>query len=192
MNKKLSPLIFISLLFFAPLGHATPDKTQLAVWANEAIVATYTFDYKNYLQEQKQIAKYFTADGWIAYSKALADSKLPETVQKNLYFVSAVATQPPVITDVDPTHWNATMNLLVLYQNPEFKQQQTLKVVIGITEAPSGQGVRGLSMTSLQANVSKPPCECANVEDTDTTPTPAPAAPTATPGATPSKPNAKQ
>ena len=72
------------LLIVSQLGYAAPDRTQLAVWANEAIIATYTFNYKNYIQDQKEIAKYFTAEGWIAYSKALDDSKVPEAVQKNL------------------------------------------------------------------------------------------------------------
>jgi len=160
MNKKIQTIAFITLLFCSLPNQAAPDNTQLAVWANEAIVATYSYSYKNYLEDQKHIAKYFTADGWIAYSKALADAKLPEAVQKNLYYVSSVATQPPVITTVDPSHWKASMNLLVVYQNAQYQQKQTLNVVLGITKAPSGQGIRGFSITSLQATVIKPACQC--------------------------------
>ncbi|KTD34625.1 IcmL-like protein [Legionella moravica] len=158
------------LLFLAPhTGIAAPDRTQLAVWANEAIIATYTFDFKNYLQQQKEIAKYFTSDGWIAYTKALNDSKLPEAVQKNSYEVTAVATQPPVLTTLDPTHWQATMTVLVVYKNPQYQQQQNLKVVLSFTQAPSGQGVRGFAVTSLQAGITEPPCECKTPETEKTT-----------------------
>src|ERR1700722_18845828 len=125
MMKKLA---FILLLIYTQLSAAQPEQAQLSVWVNEAIVATYSYSYKNYLEDQKKIAKYFTADGWIAYSNALNASKLPEAVQKNLYYVSSVATQPPVITQIDSTHWKANMDLLVVYQNPQYQQRQNLKV----------------------------------------------------------------
>jgi hypothetical protein len=177
MNKKFLSLAFTILAMLSQLSHARPEQAQMAVWVNEAIVATYSFSYKNYLQDQRQIAKYFTADAWIAYTKALNDSKLPEAVQTNLYYVSAVATEPPVITNVDATHWNAAMPLLVVYQNAQYKQRQNLKVTLGFTVAPSGQGVRGYSITSLQSVVTKPPCQCPIEEES----TPPPAAPTPAP-----------
>ncbi|KTD63179.1 hypothetical protein Lsan_1449 [Legionella santicrucis] len=159
MNKKLTTFLGI-LLFFSQFTYAQPDPVQLSVWANEAIVATYTYSYKNYLEDQKRIAKYFTADGWIAYSNALNASKLPEAVQKNLYYVSAVATEPPVISNIDSTHWKATMGLLVVYKNPQYQQKQQLKVTINFMVAPSGQGVRGYSITTLQSVINKTPCKC--------------------------------
>lgn len=82
MNKTITIALSLLLSIASKLTYAGPDRAQLAVWANEAIIATYTFDYKNYMQQQKEIAKYFSADGWIAYSKALNQSKLPEVVQK--------------------------------------------------------------------------------------------------------------
>ena len=167
MFKKIHPLSGLILFLFSPLDYATPDRTQIAVWANEAIIATYTFNYKTYLQQQKDIAKYFTADGWIAYSKALNASKLPEAVQKNAYDVTAVATQPPKIITFDPNHWQAIMPILVVYQNPQYQQRQNLKVVMRFTETPAGQGVRGFSITSLQSTVTEPPCQCPNKETTD-------------------------
>lgn len=154
-------LVFILLLIFFQHSYASPEQAPLSVWVNEAIVATYSYGYKNYLEDQKKIAKYFTTDGWIAYSNALNASKLPDAVQKNLYQLSAVATQPPIITNLDPTHWKATMNLLVIYQNPQYQQRQNLKVAISFMQAPSGQGVRGYSITSLHATAIKPPCQCA-------------------------------
>jgi hypothetical protein len=159
--KKINALIFSLLAcIVASNVFAAPDRAQLAVWANEAIIATYTFDYKNYVQQQKDIAKYFTSDGWIAYTKALDNSKLPEAVQQNLYYVTSVATQPPKLITLDATHWQAIMPVLVMYENPEYQQTQNLKVVLSFTVANSGQGVRGFSITSLQSTVTTPPCQC--------------------------------
>ena len=150
--------------------HAAPDDTQLAVWTNEASVATYTYNYQNYLARQQQIAQYFTSDGWIAYSKALNDSKLPDAVQQNAYYVSAVATLPPTIKTLGTNQWQATMPLLVVYKNPQYQQKQTLAITLNFTSAPTGQGVRGLAITSLQAKVTQPACKCPPNDGVDDSP----------------------
>jgi hypothetical protein len=172
MNFKSFFAVGLSLLCasLSP-AHADPDRTELAVWANEAVVATYTYDYTNFNARQKEIARYFTANGWIAYSNALNASKLPDTIQKNKYEVSAVATQPPRLIILDPTHWIATMNILVVYQNPQYQQQQSLRIVLGFSPAPDGQGVRGMYATSMQTTVVKPPCQCALTTEDSASPT---------------------
>lgn len=161
MNKKFPLVSSLLLIMCAQISYSAAN-TQLAVWANEAIIATYSYDYKNYLQEQKEIAKYFTGEAWMAYTKALNESKLPDSVQKNNYNVSAVATLPPEIKVIDNANWQASMPILVVYSNPEYQQKQNLKVVITFTQAASGQGVRGYSISSLQSTVIKPPCQCPN------------------------------
>lgn len=157
-------LIFTLCVVLATLpfqAQATSDDAQRAVWVNEAIVATYTYNHSNFMARQKEIAKYFTAEGWINYSKALQDSKLPETIKTNAYFVSAVATMPPEIKAITDKQWQATMPVLVVYTNPAYKQKQTLNITVTFIEAPAGTGVRGFAITGLQAKVATPPCECA-------------------------------
>lgn len=158
--RTIKNLKAILLVLWSSSLLAAPDNTQLAVWANEAIVATYTYDYKNYLPRQREIAKYFSAAGWTAYSTALNSSGLPVTVEKNAYFVSAVATMPPEVKVINETQWQATMPVLVIYKNPQYQQKQTLLVTINFSQAPAGQGVRGLAINNLQAKVSQPACEC--------------------------------
>lgn len=145
---------------FAFSTFAAPDKTQIAVWVNEAIVATWSFDYENFLDQQKSIAKFYTTKGWIAYSNALNDSGLPEKIKKNQYAVTAVATWPPEITLLQAGHWKASMPLLVVYKNPQSSQKQNLNVSITFEEAPADQGVRGLALTSINAVPAEPPCQC--------------------------------
>lgn len=143
---------------------AQPDDTQLAVWANEAIVATFTYNHNNFLARQKEIANYFTAESWITYSKALTDAKLPESVKTNSYSVSAVATLPPEITALKDNTWQAVMPVLVIYKNYEYKQKQTLSIKINFKSVANGAGVRGLAITKLQATVAKAPCQCATTK----------------------------
>ncbi len=158
---KISVYVALALVVTSSLSvQATSRETELAVWANEAIVSTYSYNFKNFLQRQKEIAKYFTAKGWTDFSSVFIASKLPEAVNLNSYFVSAVATLPPKIKALDANNWQANLPLLVVYQNPQYQQKQTLEVTINFTQAPSGQGVRGLAITSLQSKVIKPTCKC--------------------------------
>jgi hypothetical protein len=155
-------LLFLCLSVLSLAGRAdvTADNTSLAVWSNEAIVSTYTFNYQNFLDRQKDIAQYFTATGWINYTKAFNASQLPEAVKKNQYDVSAVATMPPQIKQLHSNYWQAIMPVLVVYKNPQYTQKQTLEVTLEFTASPSGQGVRGLAITSLQSKIKKPACQC--------------------------------
>ena len=149
------------LLFTMSLNtYAATDTTPLAVWANEAIVATYTYNDQNFLARQQAIAHYFTSAGWIAYSKALHEAKLPETVHKNNYDVSAVATAPPIVTSLSNNSWQAVMPLLVLYKNPQYQQKQTLEVTLEWSTTPAGQGVRGFGITRITAKQVTPMCQC--------------------------------
>lgn len=140
---------------------AAPNEVDLSIWANESIVSTYTFSAANFLERQKQIAKYFSTQGWINYNKALQASKLQESVQKNNYEVSAVALLPPKIKALPATNeWQATMPLLVLYKNKEYQQKQTLEVVITFMPAKENEGVRGLVLTSFTTTITTPACRC--------------------------------
>lgn len=170
---KINSLFFSLLLSFATVLHAT-DNTQRAVWVNEAIVATYTFDASHYLERQREIAQYFTAEGWTHYLTALNQSGLPAAVKQNNYAVSAVALAPPELTiSDDGKSWKASMPLLVMYKNPEQQQKQTLMVTITFVDVPANQGVRGMAMNSLQAKVTTAPCPC-SPEDTTTAATTTP------------------
>ncbi len=159
-------VLLCCLWMSAPLqAQDAPNNTQLSVWANEAIIATFTYNYQDFLPQQKEIATYFTGDGWLRYSKALLDAKLPDTIKTNAYYVSAVATMPPEITKVDDHEWQAVMPVLVVYTNPAYKQKQSLAITVTFIEAPTGTGVRGFAITNLKAVVVKPPCECAAKEE---------------------------
>lgn len=155
-------ILMCFLIMISPLNvYAISDeRTQLAVWTNESIVATYTYNYKDFLARQREIATYFTAAAWIEYSKAFAKSKLLESVQKNSYDVSAVATMPPEIETIREGYWRAKMPLLVVYKNEHYQQKQYLEITLIFIRAKSGEGVRGFAITSLQTKEVTPVCKC--------------------------------
>lgn len=154
---------------------ALPDEAVLSVWVNEAIVSTYTFSDTNMMARQKNIAKYFTAQGWINFNKALETAKLKEAVLQHHYNVTAVALLPPTIKLIDPKgEWQASMPLLVLYNNPHYQQKQTLEVVITFTSdkslisAPSDESARRLGIMVFNSKVVTPPCQCEAHHDVNT------------------------
>lgn len=149
------------MLLGAPLlSDAAPDKAELSVWVNEAIVTTYTYSYKTYDQDQQHMAHYFSTQGWISYFQALNASKLPAAVKENYYTVSAVAISPPAIHAVDAHHWTAVLPILVVYQNASYQQKQYLDVLIKFSTTAAGEGVRGLNIDLLQTHIKKPSCQC--------------------------------
>lgn len=156
-----SLLSTLAVLFFllANNGFAGPSNSQLVVWSSEAVVSTYTFDYQNLVKQQKQIAKYFTVNGWVNYSKALDESKLLDTVQKKSYYVSSVPILPPVIKELRDNYWQATIYLLVLYKNQEYQQTQNLKVELEFVKTDT-EGMNGFAIVSLRSTVTAPPCKC--------------------------------
>jgi len=153
-------LITLMSLSSAIYAQKNINDPTLGVWANEAIVATYSFDDKNFIEQQRQIAQYFTAAAWIGYSRAFQASKIPKIVKENHYSVSAVSLLPPVISNVSPQHWQAVMPLLVLYKNLHYQQKQTLNVTLDFMKAPAGQGVRGFLVTLFKSKIASPPCRC--------------------------------
>lgn len=167
-QRVLSGLMFVCLWITAAVSHATASDGDLSVWTNEAIVNAYTFSADNFLDRQKEIAKYFTTEGWVNYNKALQASKLKESVQNNKYTVSAVALLPPSIKVLAKDQWQASMPLLVLYANPTYQQKQTLTVIITFTTAKSNEGVRGLALTSFTTTVTTPACRCEGSHGTNT------------------------
>ncbi len=166
MKIKIA-LLRAFVVLFSLSSYAGTNNVELLVWANEAIVATYTYNYKTYAQDQKTLAQYFTTEGWLAYTKALNASKLPEAVQKNSYDVTAVAIAPPKLNILDESHWEVMMPILVQYSNPQYQQQQELQIILGMTHASPGQGIRGYAITSIQSKVIKPPCQCINQENSN-------------------------
>jgi intracellular multiplication protein IcmL len=131
------------------------NDTQLLVWANEATIKLYDFDYAKYREQLQQASRYFLPEAWEVYTEALAESGLLETVKQKKYIVSAVATKPPVITKQTHTQgrhlWEVEMPILVLFQSDKGKQEQHLLIKLTIAATGDTLGTRGLSILSFEA-----------------------------------------
>lgn len=154
MIRLLLLTLSLSLLTSAQAAQQPPvADTALLVWANEAIISTYTYNFADYQQQLQQISPYFTADGWQVFIDTFTKSNVLDSVKSNEYAVSAVATRPPIILTQGPVSnqyvWQVEMPILVLYQNADQEQEQHLIIQITITENKTG--IRGLGIVQLNA-----------------------------------------
>jgi hypothetical protein len=165
VNKRrhLIAMVFTMCCLLTPNVFAEPSNVRLSVWVSQAVIATYTFDFENFVKQQKEIAKYFTADGWINYSKAMESSKIPESVQKNSYYVSAVPTMPPEVKKLGDNEWQAIMPILVVYKNPAYKQKQSLKITINFVKSKK-EGAGGFAVSMMKSIVIEEPCRCTPIK----------------------------
>ena len=146
-----------------PSAFAEPAKGALSVWVSEAVISAYTFSDKTLIEDQRLLAKYFSAQGWINFSKALDSAKLKDSVLQNHYSVSALADAPPEIQKLsDRNEWQATMPITVFYKNPEHQQKQNLSVSITFGPVSGDAGVRGFAISSFESKISSDFCICQN------------------------------
>lgn len=163
MLRRLSVL---SLLLLGFSSHADVINVPLSVWANQAIVSAYSYNYDNIVKRQKITAKFFTSNAWLNFSRAQLDSGILDAVKKNYYKVRAVATQPPKIIDKgmkDNLHnYQVIMPLLVTYTNPQYQQKQNLAVTLNIQASNGGNNFQIRSFVSK--TVSKQQCQPQNLQ----------------------------
>jgi len=129
-----------------------PNQADSAVlqWANQAAIASFTYNFVNYRNELKNASQYFTRDGWGQFLDALKASQSLEIVKQKKLIVSAVATRAPVILQKGPLAgryaWRIQMPILVTYQSAsEFKQVNDVITIlvkrVSTLDTPRGIGI---------------------------------------------------
>lgn len=129
-----------------------PNQSDSAVlqWANQAVIASFTYNFVNWRTELSNAAQYFTQDGWSQFQDALKSSGSLDIVQQKKLIVSAVATRAPVILQKGPLAgryaWRIQIPILVTYQSAsEFKQVNDVVTIlvkrISTLETPRGIGI---------------------------------------------------
>jgi Type-IV b secretion system, inner-membrane complex component len=152
--KTLIPLLCISASW------AIDPLVPLQVWANEAIINTFTFNSENIQARQQDISQYFSPETWQIYRDAFNQSRIYKEILTHHLEVSAVATHPPKITIKTPNDISAEMPILVTYSSPHKTITQNLNITLKVMQTP-GAGVREYAIQQFQSiNISEP-CGCA-------------------------------
>jgi len=145
-NGRISPLV--------PLDKPNVTDGEIKQWANQAIIASYTFNFVSYRSDLQASSEFFTPDGWTIFLKALKDSNNLQAIVDNKFVVTAQATQAPAIIQSGifangRYSWRIKMPIVVTYQSSTLYSQSPYMVTmlierVSTLNSPSGVGIASI------------------------------------------------
>lgn len=145
INGRITPLF--------PLHEPNQSDSAVLQWANQAAIASYSYNFVNYRQELRSASGFFTSDGWDQFIAALQASGMLKTVRAKKLIVSAVATRAPIILQKGPLNgrysWRIQMPLLITYQSASEFQQVRNVVTLLVTRISTLKSVRGIGIAQF-------------------------------------------
>lgn len=142
VNGRITPLF--------PLNEPNQSDSAVLQWANQAAIASFSYNFVNYRQELQAASGFFTGEGWKQFLDALESSNNLDAVRAKKLIVSAVATRAPIILRKGILNgrysWRIQMPLLVTYQSAsEFSQQNNIVTMlvrrVSTLNSPRGIGI---------------------------------------------------
>lgn len=125
--------------FTIPEGTApsTLSPDTIIEWANYAATETFTYDFRNYDKQFKQLQKCYTTAGWESFLGAMkASNNLKVTQEEHLFVSGKVNGKSKLISqaasdNTQPT-WTVRVPLLVTYQNQDREVTQDMYIDLTI------------------------------------------------------------
>ncbi|MCX7116080.1 MAG: type IVB secretion system apparatus protein IcmL/DotI [Gammaproteobacteria bacterium] len=145
INARTTPLVVLDV----------PNQSDSAVlqWANQAAIASFTYNFVNYRDELEATSGYYTTAGWNQYLTALQQSNQLDAIKSKKLVVSAVATRAPVILQkgvLDGEYsWRVQMPILVTYQSASDFTQVNNVVTMLISRVSTLESSRGIGITQF-------------------------------------------
>ncbi|KTD50904.1 DotI/IcmL/TraM family protein [Legionella quateirensis] len=141
------------------LTKANQSDVAVLVWANEAAVSAFSYNFQNQKTQLQHLSSFFTEQGYSLFLKSLKESGNEKVVQSKKLIVSAVATRAPVILQkglLDGVYsWRVQIPLLITYQSRSEYVQQNSMVTMLIVRAPSLNLPRGIGVSQFLVEPSK-------------------------------------
>jgi len=134
-----------------PLSEPNLSSPALLSWAAQSVTETMTFGFNDYRRRLQESSRHFTRRGWGSFVKALQDSSMIETVEKNRQVKTAVPSQAPTIISEGLVNgvytWQIQLPILVTTEYGA-QQQTNQNMVVNLTvirvpklESPNGVGI---------------------------------------------------
>jgi intracellular multiplication protein IcmL len=145
INGRITPLF--------PLNEPNQSDSAVLQWANQAAIASFTYNFVNYRSELQAASGFFTSTGWTQFLNALQGSNNLEAVKAKKLIVSAVATRAPIILKKGILNglysWRVQMPILVTYQSASEFSQQNNVVTMLITRISTLNSPRGIGISQF-------------------------------------------
>lgn len=136
-----------------PLSEPNQSDSAVLQWANQAAIASFTYNFVNYRDELQASSGFFTAEGWDQFLNALQQSNNLDAVKAKKLIVSAVATRAPIILQKGVLNgnfsWRVQMPILVTYQSASEFTQQNNVVTMLITRVSTLNSPRGIGISQF-------------------------------------------
>lgn len=138
---------------FYPLNEPNQADSAILQWANQAAVASFTYNFVNYRDELQAASVFYTPSGWDLFMAALKESNNLDAVKARKQVVSAVPTRAPSILDkrvVNGSYtWRVQMPMVVTYQSANEFSQQNLVVTLVISRISTLNSPRGIGISQI-------------------------------------------
>lgn len=145
INGRITPLF--------PLDQPNQSDSAVLQWANQAAIASFTYNFVNYRDELQASSGFFTPEGWDQFLNALQQSNNLDAVKAKKLIVSAVATRAPIILQKGILNgnfsWRVQMPILVTYQSASEFTQQNNVVTMLITRVSTLNSPRGIGISQF-------------------------------------------
>ncbi len=142
INGRITPLF--------PLDKPNQSDSAVLQWANQAAIATYSYNFVNYREELESASEFFTPTGWREFLSALQASNMLSAVKAKKLIVSAVATRAPIVLDKGELNgryaWRVQMPILATYQSASQFDQENYVVTMLITRVATLNSPRGIGI----------------------------------------------
>lgn len=136
-----------------PLDQPNQSDSAVLQWANQAAIASFTYNFVNYRDELQASSGFFTAEGWDQFLTALQESNNLDAVKAKKLIVSSVATRAPIILQKGILNgvfsWRVQMPILVTYQSASEFTQQNNVVTMLITRVSTLNSPRGIGISQF-------------------------------------------
>lgn len=145
INGRITPLF--------PLDQPNQSDSAVLQWANQAAIASFTYNFVNFRDELQASSGFFTPEGWDQFLNALKQSNNLDAVKAKKLIVSAVATRAPIILQKGILNgnfsWRVQMPILVTYQSASEFTQQNNVVTMLITRVSTLNSPRGIGISQF-------------------------------------------
>lgn len=139
-----------------PLDQPLLKSTDLAQWVQNAVIDSFKFNFVNYQDAFNNVKKYYTVDGWDAFSDSLNKSGVLDGLIAQKLFLSAAPAGKLVILDDGVTNghhaWRVRMPVTLTFatsENAAPQSQQKITVNAIIVRVPNIDNPESIAIEQL-------------------------------------------
>ncbi len=144
-----------SVMQMYPLSEPNLPQSAILEWGNQAAIAAYTLDFRNYVKQFTAVRPYFSDEGWEAFRAGVKKNVIPKLTENQLR-ATAVARQPPILLEQGSLNgrytWRVEIPMLVSYQGASGEpQKQNMSVRMTIVRMKEYMNPRGIGIVQFYA-----------------------------------------